>query len=263
MEYLTLIGYALLLCCGMMTLTWFIANKIDNYSIVDITWSYNFPLLAALLFFTGPGIMERKLLMLICVAVWGYRLGTHLLIRILGHLHQEDGRYLEMRKKWSKNIKANFFSFYQMQAASNVFLAIPFFVMAVNSSEGIALLEWIGLGIWIIALLGESVADKQLANFKKDSANKGKVCNVGLWAWSRHPNYFFEFTIWVGFATMASASPYGWLAWLSPASILFLLLRVTGIPMTEEQAVRSKGEAYLAYQRTTSKFIPLPPKSIR
>ncbi len=260
MELLFDIALVLVLCCATMTITWFIAMKLDNYSIVDATWSYNFPLIAGLLFFIGDGLTERKLLITICVLIWGGRLGTHLLVRIMGHLHSEDGRYLELRKKYGDKLKSEFFSFYMMQAASNVLLAIPFFAMAMNPNPEIHVLEYVGTGIWIIAIIGESTADKQLANFKRELTNKGKVCNVGLWSWSRHPNYFFEFCIWVGYATMASASPLGWIAWLCPASILFLLLKVTGIPMTEEQSIRSRGQAYLDYQKITSKFIPLPPR---
>lgn len=262
MEILALAGWALLLASITMFITWLIAMKMDNYSIVDITWSYNFPLLSILLFIIGSGFSERKLLVMICVCLWGGRLGTHLLIRILGHLHTEDGRYQELRKRYGTKLKKEFLEFYFMQAASNVLLAIPFLVMAVNPDPQITVLEWAGLIIWTIAIVGEATSDRQLANFKKDPANKGKVCNVGLWSWSRHPNYFFEFLIWVGYATMATASPWGWLAWLCPASILFLLLKVTGIPMTEEQSIRSRGQAYIDYQKTTSKFIPLPPRKV-
>jgi steroid 5-alpha reductase family enzyme len=118
------------------------------------------------------------------------------------------------------------------------------------------LLEYIGAGIWLIALTGEAIADWQLDQFKKDPANKGKVCNKGLWNYSRHPNYFFEWLIWVGYFVFALASPYGFIAIISPAIILYLLLNVTGIPATEEQSVRSKGDLYKEYQRTTSAFVP-------
>lgn len=262
MEILLLFVWALVLCCGTMFITWLIAMKMDNYSIVDIVWSYNFPLIAILLYYIGDGLFERKLLIALCVCAWGLRLGTHLFIRILGHIHQEDGRYLELRKRYGTKLKSEFLSFYMMQAASNVLLAIPFVLIANNSAEKITALEFAGLALWLVSILGEATADKQLANFKKNPENRGKVCNVGLWSWSRHPNYFFEFMIWVSYATIATASPYGWISWICPASILFLLLKVTGIPMTEEQSIRSRGEAYIEYQKTTSKFIPLPPRKV-
>jgi steroid 5-alpha reductase family enzyme len=111
----------------------------------------------------------------------------------------------------------------------------------------------------LVAIAGESLADAQLAAFKRRAA-KGQVCDAGLWRYSRHPNYFFEWLVWVAYFLFALGSPHGWLAFVGPASILFLLLRVTGIPLTEEQSLRSKGDAYRRYQRTTSAFVPWFPK---
>ena len=114
--------------------------------------------------------------------------------------------------------------------------------------------------LWVVAWLGEAVADAQLAKFKADPASKGRTCRVGLWRYSRHPNYFFEWLTWVAFAWFATSSPNGWIGWISPALILYFLLRVTGIPATEEQALRSRGENYRRYQETTSAFLPWFPK---
>ncbi len=263
MSILSIVLIVTLACCLIMAITWLAAIWIDNFSIVDVVWSYNFPIIAAILYFLADGAEARKLMVLFAVCCWGFRLGSHLMVRIAGHIHTEDGRYLELRKKWSKNLNREFFQFYQMQAISNVFLAIPFFIMMVNPSPELTQLEKIGFIIWAIALAGEALSDYQLARFKKNPANKGQVCNVGLWSWSRHPNYFFEFLIWVAYATMALSSPWGWLAIICPVSIFYLLHKVTGIPMTEEQAVRSKGELYINYQKTTSKFFPFPPRRIK
>jgi steroid 5-alpha reductase family enzyme len=112
------------------------------------------------------------------------------------------------------------------------------------------------VALWLISVLGESIADAQLRAFKKDSANKGKVCSKGLWNYSRHPNYFFQWMMWMAYLVFALASPYGYLAIISPAIILYLLLRVTGIPITEEQSIRSKGDTFREYQKTTSAFVP-------
>jgi steroid 5-alpha reductase family enzyme len=151
---------------------------------------------------------------------------------------------------------ASFFWFFQIQALSNVFLAIPFFIITINNDQQITILEWTGLAMWVIAFIGESVADWQLKEFKENPANKGEVCYVGLWNYSRHPNYFFEWLMWIAYFVFALASPYGYLAIISPLVILYLLLKVTGIPATEEQSIRSKGEKYKAYQKTTSVFVP-------
>lgn len=136
-----------------------------------------------------------------------------------------------------------------MQAASVVLLAAAFLLASLNPSPVLHPLEYAGAALWLLALSGEALADAQLAAFKKNPANKGQVCAVGLWRYSRHPNYFFEWLVWVSFFVFALASPCGWLAIVGPASILYLLLRVTGIPMTEEQSLRSRGDAYRRYQK--------------
>lgn len=240
-----------------MTITWLIAVKLDNYSIVDISWSFNFTFIVLLLYFLRAGAINPIFaLMVVLAAVWSGRLGIHLLIRILSHLDKEDGRYLELRADYGKNVKSRFFLFYMMQAASNVLLALPFLIL--YSDPGPVYTVWVyaGFVLWPVAWIGVFVADGQLSAFRRKNKNKGEVCNVGLWKYSRHPNYFFESMIWVAYALMATSSPVGWLAWLSPAIILFLLLKVTGIPLNEKQSLKSKGEKYRRYQRTTSKFVP-------
>jgi steroid 5-alpha reductase family enzyme len=168
----------------------------------------------------------------------------------------EEGRYKQLRKEWSPNPERKFFFFFQFQAISNVLLAVPFFVITFNTNREISPYEYAGVGLWLISVLGEAVADAQLAAFKKAPENKGKVCDIGLWGYSRHPNYFFEWLMWVSYFLFALASPYWYLAMISPVIILYLLLKVTGIPATEQQSLRSKGEAFKKYQQKTNVFIP-------
>jgi steroid 5-alpha reductase family enzyme len=182
--------------------------------------------------------------------------GTHLAIRIIKHLHEEEGRYKQLRKEWQPNANRKFFWFFQMQGISNVLLSVPFFISAINPAPQLSVLEYTGAGLWFISVSGEAIADGQLSAFKNDPANKGKVCDNGLWYYSRHPNYFFEWLMWVAYFIFALASPYGYIAVISPAIILHLLLKVTGIPATEQQSIRSKGETFKAYQKTTSAFVP-------
>ena len=115
--------------------------------------------------------------------------------------------------------------------------------------------------LWVIGFAGESTADRQLLHFRLDPQNRCRTCQLGLWRYSRHPNYFFEFVMWVAYALFASATPFGWIAFACPAVMLFLLLKVTGIPATEAQALRTRGDEYREYQRTTSVFVPLPRRS--
>jgi steroid 5-alpha reductase family enzyme len=183
-------------------------------------------------------------------------LGIYLLIRVGSHLKEEEGRYKQLRQEWAPHSNLKFFVFFQMQAVSNIFLAIPFFLIGLNTASPLGLIEEIGAGMLFLSIIGEGLSDWQLKHFKKDPSNKGKVCQYGLWNYSRHPNYFFQLMIWISVFIISLASPYGWISIVCPLTIGFLIFRVTGIPMTEEQAVRSRGDLYREYQRTTSAFVP-------
>ena len=251
-----LAGISLLVCCLIMAAAWLWAHKIKNASVVDMFWSYNFPVIALILFLLAPGWETRRILICFMVILAGMRLGTHLASRILSHLGEEEGRYQQLRKEWAPNAERAFFFFFQFQAISNVILAIPFLVVVMNTKVGLSPFEWAGFILWFISITFETIADRQLATFKKDPANKGKVCSIGLWNYSRHPNYFFEWLMWMSYFIFALGSPYGWLCIISPAIILYLLLKVTGIPATEEQSLRSKGDAFREYQKRVSVFVP-------
>ena len=241
--------------CTLMVALWLIHFPMRNAAIVDVGWAGGLALLGVLYGALGEGLATRRYLIGGMAAVWGLRLAFHLLTdRILGH--PEEGRYQELRRKWVTNIPLKFFFFYQFQALLCVVLSAPFYLAAQNPAAELAWLEYSGIAVWMVGVIGESIADRQLAAFKHNPANRGKTCRAGLWNYSRHPNYFFEWLIWMGFALFALASPYGYLGLLSPALILYFLLKVTGIPATEEQALRSRGEEYRRYQQTTSVFVP-------
>lgn len=262
MSALLLILSALAGLCLLFAGLYLVARRIDNYGIVDIAWSYAFAALALFYGLLAPGWPARKALIATMAGLWSLRLGTHLYRRVMGHHPAEDGRYVQLRKDWAGNFAPKMFGFFQLQAGSVVLLGVAFFLICLNPAPQFHPLEIAGAVLWLLALAGESLADHQLAAFKHDAANKGKVCDVGLWHYSRHPNYFFEWLIWVAYFVFALASPHGWIAVIGPGSILFLLLRVTGIPLTEEQSLRSKGDAYRRYQQTTSAFVPWFPKQL-
>lgn len=251
-----LAAYSLIACSVIMVLVWLWAHKIKNAGVVDIFWSYNFPVIAIILLLLAPGFETRKLLICGMVIVAGSRLGTYILVRTTSHIHEEEGRYQQLRKEWGPNPDRTFFWFFQAQALSNVLLATPFFLASMNTSTQLSAFEYAGVALWVISVIGESTADAQLKAFKRDPANKGKVCSQGLWNYSRHPNYFFQWMMWMSYFVFALGSPYGYWAIISPAIILYLLLRVTGIPITEEQSIRSRGDAFRQYQKTTSAFVP-------
>lgn len=249
--------------CLVFAAVYLVARRLDNYGVVDIAWSYAFAALAVFYALAAPGWPLRRALIAALAIVWSLRLGTHLYIRVMGHHPVEDGRYLALRKRWAAKFAWEMFKFFQMQAVSVVLLGAAFLVASLNMHAALHPLEIAGALLWLLALTGEALADRQLAAFKRDEANRGQVCAVGLWRYSRHPNYFFEWLVWVAFFVFALGSPWGWVAIIGPASILYLLLRVTGIPMNEEQNLRSRGEAYRRYQQTTSAFVPWFPKQSR
>lgn len=238
----------------LMSLTWLVYLRLDRADIVDISWAFGLGTLALIYAYVADGWWVRRLLIGGMAAFWGFRLALHLLIRIRSH--SEDGRYMQMRAEWKDSLPRRFFVFFQFQAILNAVLGTPFILVAVHQTPSLDSLEIAGIAIWFIALVGESVADHQLKKFKSNDMNRGKVCEVGLWKYSRHPNYFFEWLIWVSFFVFASGSPWGWVSVICPLLMLYFLLRVTGIPMTEAQSIRTRGEAYRRYQETTSMFIP-------
>jgi steroid 5-alpha reductase family enzyme len=140
-------------------------------------------------------------------------------------------------------------------------LSAPILLTVFNRTEGIEPIAWAGAALWVFAAGLESVADAQLGRFRCDPANKGKTMREGLWRYSRHPNYFFQWLTWVAYALVALSAPYGWIGFVAPALILYLVLFVTGIPPAEEQALRSRGDDYRRYQRETSPFVPWFPRS--
>ena len=244
---------------GLMFVLWLIHLAIRNASIVDPGWAIGTASTAAIYGALGPGLLLRRQLIAAMAVFWGIRLALHLLGRIVGH--PEEGRYVQLRQEWGSRVELKFLAFFLFQAALCVILSAPFLAAAMNPAPELSLLEYAGLGLFAAAVIGESVADWQLNRFKSKPASKGKTCREGLWRYSRHPNYFFEWMIWAAWAVFALASPGGWIGLLSPALMLYFLFRVTGIPATEAQSLRTKGDDYREYQRTTSAFVPLPPRA--
>lgn len=249
----SLYGYAFIFT--MMCLLWLTYRITKKPMIVDAGWGFGLAFIGMFYAYLGDGDVTRRIIIGAMTAIWGIRLGAYLLFtRVLGHHH--DARYDMLEKEWKKNIPFRYFLFYQYQAIAIVAVTLQFIAISANPSPEIAPLEIAGIVLWFISVIGQTVSDAQLNAFKNDPANKGQVCRRGLWNYSRHPNYFFEWLIWMAYLIFALGSEGGWIAAFAPAIMLYLLLNVTGIPMTEENAIRSKGELYREYQRTTSAFVP-------
>jgi steroid 5-alpha reductase family enzyme len=247
-----------ILASAAMALMWALQVRIRDASHVDVAWAVLVACSAILYGLLADGDAGHRVLAAALASLWGFRLGAYLLFdRVLGK--QEDGRYQELRRRWAQHANRRFFWFFQLQALFVVFFSLPFAFITQNESNGLGWLEWTGIALWAVGNAGTIAADVQLGRWRGNPENAGKTARAGLWSWSRHPNYFFEWVTWCGIALVASAAPWGWLAWLVPAGLLYLLVKVTGIPATEAQALRSRAD-YAEYQRTTSVFVPLPPR---
>jgi steroid 5-alpha reductase family enzyme len=190
------------------------------------------------------------------ITFWGIRLIRHLYFdRLLRP--EEDGRYRDLKAGWGANTARNMRYFFVAQGVLSVLFSFSIYA-ALSGGGSSSILALLAAALFFAALLGETTADRQLAAFRSKPENKGEVCNVGLWRYSRHPNYFFEWIIWISFVPLAGSM--WWLALIPVALLWYLFMYVTGIPPTEAQSLRSRGDKYRRYQETTSPFFPLPPK---
>lgn len=238
---------------------WFYQRRTCNAGIVDVLWSACMAGAAVFYALTGSGAFTPRLLVGTLGAMWGVRLALHLWVRV--SREDEDGRYAHLRKHWNGD-QSKFLMFFLAQGLFTSIFSLPFWIAAHNPVEGITIWAILAVLSWIIALGGEWIADNQLAAHRSNPAMKGKTCRSGLWRVSRHPNYFFEWLHWFAYVFLAVGTGAGWVAasLVGPALMLGSLCWITGIPYTEAQALRSRGDDYREYQRTTSVLIPWFPR---
>ncbi len=247
---------------GIMLLLWYQQLRSENAGVVDVAWAYLTGVSAAILVLSVPGgLAERKLLLAIMALLWGLRLGTFLFRRVIGK--PEDSRYRYLRgylhERYGKRASLILLLFFQLQASWVVLFCIPYMAAAASTAR-LGLFDLVGVLVWLIAMAGETIADAQLSRFKANPDNQGKVCRIGLWRLSRHPNYFFEWLTWWAFVFIGIGSSWWWLTLAGVAIMYVFITRLTGIPHTEQQLVRSRGDAYRRYQQSTSRFFPWPAK---
>ncbi len=244
---------------AVMVGLWVVQRRIRNAAIGDVGWCAG--LIGTVLWYAtqAPVPGERILLTVMLVTLYAGRLGHYILYdRVIGK--EEDPRYKRLRKKWGTSEQVNMFAYFQVQAFAVVAFSLPFMVVLWNPRIPSSLVEMLGLLIWGIAVAGESKADRQLAHFRADPRNQGRVCREGLWKYSRHPNYFFEWLHWCSYVVMTMGAA-GWIfTWIGPIGMWVALMYVTGIPRTEEQARSSRGDEYKIYQATTNEFFPWHPR---
>ncbi len=243
----------------LMVVTWLISVVIKDASIVDIIWGFGFVLVAWASFVTGDGYDARKWLITLLASAWGLRLSIYLFIR--NHGKGEDYRYRAMRKRWGPRFPViSLVTVYGLQGLLMFVISMPLQVAQLSGMpDHLTVLDYAGAAIWLVGFAFESIGDLQLARFKADPANAGKVMNRGLWRYTRHPNYFGDAVLWWGLFVIALARWENALVVFSPIAMTILLTRVSGVPLLEASLKRRR-EGYAEYVANTSSFIPLPPK---
>jgi steroid 5-alpha reductase family enzyme len=238
---------------------WSAGRKTKNYGVVDLGWTAGVGLVAVAYAAFGTGAPGRRVLLALLAGGWSFRLAYYILTDRIMH-SDEDGRYQRMRAHWGERADRNFFWFFEAQSLLIVIFALPFLPIVQLDAPLLRVWDLAAVAVWIIAVGGETLADRQLTRFRRNPENRGKTCRAGLWRYSRHPNYFFEWLHWWTYVLLGVGASLWWLTLIGPVLMLLFLFRLTGIPYTEKQALASRGENYRRYQETTSAFIPWPPK---
>jgi len=255
MNYFVTIALVLFLYMSM----WFVLSLVQKRNdVADVAWGLGFVLLVWVSFFSGSGQGARGLLAGLLVSVWGIRLASHIYVRNRGRA--EDYRYAEWRRAWGKWFYVrSYVQVYLLQGILLFLIVLPVLFINKSISAGLNYLDFIGVAIWLVGFIFESVGDAQLARFIKDPAHKGRLMQSGLWRYTRHPNYFGEVTQWWGIGIIALSVPSGFYGIIGPLTITFLILKVSGVPMLEKKMIENP--EFAEYKKRTSIFFPLPPKS--
>lgn len=233
---------------------WFIVACITKRNdVADIAWGLGFVTMSWIAF-AFSDFSARSLLVNLLVTIWGMRLAWHIALRNLQK--SEDSRYAAWRASWNYFYLRSYVQIFLLQGVFLYIILFPVLFVHTSTSIPLTLIDATGVAIWIIGFLFESVSDHQLKQFLKDPAHKGKIMDQGLWAYSRHPNYFGEVLQWWGIFLCAASLPSGYLTMVGPLLITFLILFISGVPLLEKKyAGRPDFEVY---KKRTSVFVPMP-----
>lgn len=238
---------------------WWLSLRTRNAGLVDPIWAFTLGGIAIAYAAMGGAPAPARAAVAIMGGLWGARLGAHLWVRNAGK--PEDFRYAQFRAQWGARADFNMFWFFQFQNVFTLLLSASAFLPIVFRESAPAPTAFIAAGaIWIVAVAGEGLADRQMEGFRANPANKGQVCREGLWRYSRHPNYFFECVHWLAYVPLALGAPWGWLSLAAPVVMAALLLKLSGVPLLEQEMAKRK-PGYAEYVRTTNVLVPWPPRA--
>lgn len=259
MTFLQIYFQALLVIICLMSFLWIISIGIKNVSIVDLFWGSGFVLANGFYFISTDGFLPRKIILLIMVSIWGLRLSGYLAWRNIGK--GEDFRYQQFRKKYGEDRYwwISFFQTFLLQGILMWLISAPLLgaqYYSLNNSLGIS--DYAGMILWVTGLIFEAGGDYQLARFKADPSNKGKVLSSGLWRYTRHPNYFGDSAVWWGFGFICLAAG-SVIPVLGSVLMTALIIKVSGVALLERN-LKEKRPEYREYIQRTSAFLPWFPK---
>jgi steroid 5-alpha reductase family enzyme len=248
--------------CGTMAVAWLVQGRTGKSGWADAFWAFGVGATAIIISVAPASANWRQWVACFAGGSWSLRLGSHIAART--HAGSDDPRYAELNRQWGAAARRRMFYFLQSQALVGAALAIAVAVAAHNPTPFPSVLDVVAICLLALSVAGEALADAQLKQFKSRNREQASVCDAGLWRWSRHPNYFFEWLFWVAIAFIAAdpSGTYavGYLGIAAPLLMYYVLVHVSGIPPLEAHMSRSRGAAFRLYQRRTSPFFPLPPK---
>jgi steroid 5-alpha reductase family enzyme len=254
------VWFAIPLVFAYMTAWFVVALLAKRNDLADLAWGLGFiVIVVGALARAGAPTSPRLAVVGALVTVWGLRLAWHIARRNLRPGHAEDPRYAAWRREWGRwFVLRSYLQVFLLLGLFMLLISTPVLMTGTDAVTPLGILDVVGIAIWIGGFAFESVGDAQLARFLGDPANKGHIMDRGLWAWTRHPNYFGEATMWWGLAVMALAVPAGWIGMIGPITITWLLTMVSGVPLAE--ASLAGNPEWEAYKARTSVFLPLPPR---
>jgi steroid 5-alpha reductase family enzyme len=266
LGFLAIVVAISLALSAIMSFAWLVWRRSRNSGWVDTTWTFGLGavgLAGALSACLLDMPTARQVLVAVMITLWSSRLGFHIAHRSAGIT--DDPRYATLIRDWGSGAMRRMLFLLQKQALVTIPLALSMVLAAFNPISELRPQDWLGVGILLLGIGGEALSDYQLRQFRADPAHHGRICDTGLWGWSRHPNYFFEWFGWLAYPLFAidlgGGNPWGYAAIAGPICMYWLLVHVSGIPPLEAHMQERCGDEFHAYQARTNAFFPAPPRT--